>query len=230
MPVTPTFTSNPSSSSPDVLSESPEELDGDPLFGIPAVGIELGLPEDDAVDPELDELLELELELEELDRDELDAEGIDGDPDLEELEADGMDGEDDGELELEELDDDELLELELLLDDAVGIEDDGLELLWLVSVLQPASMMLRAEAAMRAFTGNATAEVFMVVFSASCLADHQFAGQGLTLYLITTISYQDRYIMPCFQKALTNTFEAEEMTLRNFIPAFSLYSILYCIF
>ncbi len=162
VPVTPTFTSNPSSSSPEVLSESPEELDGDPLSGIPAVGIELGLPEDDAVDPELDELLELELE--ELDLDELDAEGIDGDPDLEELDADGMDGEDDEELELDDdgIEGDELLELELELDEAVGMDGELELLLWLVSVLQAVSIKLNADTVIIVLIGNRVTCIFIV--------------------------------------------------------------------
>jgi len=69
-------------------------------------------------------------------------------------------------LELEDVEgmEGEELLLELELEDAVGIDGEELELLWLVSVLHPASIMLRAEAAIKALIGNAIAEVFMIVF------------------------------------------------------------------
>jgi hypothetical protein len=160
VPLTETSTSNPSSPSSAVLSESPDELDDEELLGMLAVGMEPGLPEEDAVELEL-ELLELE----DLELDELDDEGIDGVLDREELDAEGMEGELERELDEDDdgIDGDELLELELELDDAVGIEGDELELLWLVSVLHPASIMLRAEAVISAFIGNAITEVFMIV-------------------------------------------------------------------
>jgi hypothetical protein len=162
------------SSPPSLLSRSPFELEDEELLGRPPVGIELS--EDDAVVPGL-ELLD---ELEERDAlDELEAEGIEGEPELEELETEGMDGEleleldddDDGidgiedeELELEDdgIDgEDELLELEL--EDAVGIDGELELLLWLVSSLHAANTRLSAETVKSALIGLRAAGLFMVL-------------------------------------------------------------------
>jgi hypothetical protein len=122
-------------------------------LGGPSVGID-GLPWEDAVDPWLG-LLEPDLDE--------DGDGMDGEPELEELDADGIEGE--FELELDEegdgIEGDELLELELELEDAVGIEGEELELLWLVSVLQAARIRLSADAVISALTGNRVTGPFM---------------------------------------------------------------------
>lgn len=151
VPLTDTSTSIPSSPSLAVLFESPDEPD-ELLLVDPPVGMDdPELPEDDAVPPGL-ELLEPE-------RDELELEGMEGMPLELEDDAPGIEG---VELLLE-LDDEELL-LELDDDeddeeDELGIEGEELELLWLC-VWQPASITLKAEAAIKALIGNAT-DVFM---------------------------------------------------------------------
>jgi len=152
VPRTDTSTSNPSSPSSDVLLASPE-LDDEEPFGGPPVGIDPGLPWDEAVDPAL-ELLEAGLDR--------DADGMEGEPELDELDADGMDGELglERDEEAEGIEGEELLELDE--DEAVGIEGEELELLWLVSVLHAARSRHKADAVIKAFVmGNRVTGLFM---------------------------------------------------------------------
>ena len=160
VPLTETSMSTPSSPSfsSDLLLASPDELGDEELLGIPAVGVEPGLPEEDAVDLEL-------LELEELELDELDeVDGIDGALDREELEAEGIEGELELELdeELDGFEGDELLR-ELELEEAVGMEGDELELLLWVSVLQAARIRLNADAVINALIGNPVTGLFIFI-------------------------------------------------------------------